>query len=190
MGGIILPFLGISIRDLLHFTVENREELRLISSVPILGEIPKSVQAGNVYIHEDDTDGFTEMFRLLRTNLMFVLNDPWKKVINVVSSIKGEGKTSITINLAHSLALLDKEGADDWTGYTQTKVRSDFGELTIKPGVTQYLSGHIARAELIRPSGIHPNLWVITSGPIPPNPNELLAKVALDEFDRFIQRAV
>jgi len=179
LGGFFLPFIGISIRDLMHFTIENREELKLISVVPILGEIPKSIQSGNVYIHENDTDGFTEMFRLLRTNLMFVLDEPWKKVINVVSSMNGEGKTSITINLAHSLALLDKKVLMIGLDIRKPKMDQVLG-MDNKHGVTQYLSGHINFDELIRPSGIDPNLWVINAGPVPPNPNELLAKPALD----------
>lgn len=181
LAGVFIPFLGISIRDFLHFTVENRDELKLISSVPILGEIPKSLQVGNVYIHENETDGFTEMFRLLRTNLMFVLNDPWKKVINVVSSINGEGKTSITINLAHSLALLDKKVLMIGLDIRKPKMDQILG-LDNETGVTQYLSGHIASSQILRLSGLHPNLWVILAGPVPPNPNELLAKPALDEL--------
>jgi len=181
LAGFFLPVIGISFRNLLHFTVENREELKLISSVPILGQIPKSLQAGNVYIHENDTDGFTEMFRLLRTNLMFVLNEPWKKVINIVSSVNGEGKTSITINLAHSLALLDKKVLMIGLDIRKPKMDQVLG-LDNETGVTQYLSGHLNRNKLIRPSGLNPNLWVITAGPVPPNPNELLAKPALDEL--------
>lgn len=181
LGGFFFPFIGISIRDFLHFTVENREELKLISYVPILGEIPKSLQSGNVYIHEDDTDGFTEMFRLLRTNLMFVLNEPWKKVINIVSSINGEGKTSITINLAHSLALLDKKVL--MIGLDLRKPRLDMVlGMQNETGISQYLSGNLDVSDLIRPSGIHDNLWVINAGPVPPNPNELLAKSALDDL--------
>jgi len=179
--GLFLPVFGISIRNMLHYTVENREELKLISMVPILGEIPKNNQSGYVIIHEHDTDGFTEMFRLLRTNLMFVLNEPQKKVINIVSSISGEGKTSITVNLAFSLALLDKKVLMLCLDIRKPKMNILLG-LDNETGVTQYLSGQMPRSKLIRPSGIHPNLWVITSGPVPPNPNELLAKPALDEL--------
>ncbi|MDP4276051.1 MAG: polysaccharide biosynthesis tyrosine autokinase, partial [Bacteroidota bacterium] len=181
LAGVLLPFTGVSIRNILHFTVENREELRKISSVPILGEIPKSSQPNSIIIQENATDGFTEMFRLLRTNLMFVLNEPWKKVINVVSTIKGEGKTSIAINLALSLALLDKKVLILGLDIRKPKMGKFIG-LDNMTGVTQYLSGQLPLTKLVRPSGIHPNLWAITSGPTPPNPNELLAKPALDEL--------
>jgi len=179
--GLFIPVLGISLRDLLHYTVENRDELKNMSSVPILGEIPKSLKSRDIIIHEEDTDGFTEMFRLLRTNLMFVLNEPWKKVINIVSSINGEGKTSIAINLAHSLALLDKKVLIIGLDIRKPKMGMLLG-IDNATGVTQYLSGHLPHTKLIHPSGIHPNLWVINAGPVPPNPNELLAKPALDEL--------
>ena len=179
--GLFLPVFGISIRDLFHNTVENRDELKQISSIPILGEIPKSVLTNNLFIRENSDDGFTEMYRLLRTNLMFVLDDPWKKVINIVSSIKGEGKTSIAINLALSLAFLDKKVLILCLDVRRPMIDKILG-IDNKIGITQYLSGQIDQTKLIRPSGIHPNLWVITSGPIPPNPNELLAKSALDDL--------
>jgi capsular exopolysaccharide synthesis family protein len=179
--GFILPALGIYIRDLLRYQVENKEELQKISEVPILGEVPKSEQPGNIVIHEHATDGFTEMFRLLRTNLMFVLNSPDKKVINVISSIGGEGKTFITINLAISLALLNKKVLMIGLDLRKPKM-GDYIGLDNKTGISLYLSGHLDRTKLIRPSGIRPNLSVITAGPIPPNPNELLTMPALDEL--------
>ena len=49
-------------------------------------------------------------------------------------------------------------------------------------GITLFLTGHLTKDQLIRPSGIHPNLFVITAGPVPPNPNELLAKPDLDKL--------
>ena len=179
--GLFLPVFGISVRDLFHNTVENREELKQISSIPILGEIPKSEASNNLFIRENSDDGFTEMYRLLRTNLMFVLNDPWKKVINVVSSIKGEGKTSVVINLALSLAFLGKKILIICLDVRRPMIDKILG-LDNKIGVTQYLSGQIDHTKILRPSGIHSNLWVITSGPIPPNPNELLARSALDDL--------
>jgi capsular exopolysaccharide synthesis family protein len=179
--GLCIPVGVIYLCELLRYQVENKEELQKISNVPILGEIPKSEQSGNVVIHEHATDGFTEMFRLLRTNLLFVLNTPDKKVINVVSSIGGEGKTFITINLGIILALLNKKVLMIGLDLRKPKI-GNYLNLENKTGMSLYLSGHADRASLIRPSGLHPNLFVITAGPIPPNPNELLAVPALDEL--------
>ena len=104
-----------------------------------------------------------------------------KQVINMVSSVSGEGKTFVTINLAMSLALLDKKVLVIGLDIRKPKL-ADYLQLNNDTGITMYLSGHLSKDKLVRPSGIHPNLSVITSGPIPPNPNELLAKPSLDKL--------
>jgi len=179
--GLILPIIGLYINELLRYHIENKEELEKISIVPVLGEIAKSEQTGNIIIRENSTNRFTEMFRLLRTNLLFVLGDPGQKVINVVSSIGGEGKSFICINLAMSLALLDKKILIIGLDVRKPKLGEYIG-MDNKTGITLFLSGNMDEKDLIRPSGIHPNLSVITAGPVPPNPAELMAKPALDKL--------
>ncbi len=179
--GIIIPVLGIKIKDLLRYQIENKEELEEISIVPVLGEIPKTKKGGNVIIQENSTDSFTELVRLIRTNLLFVLDSPEKKVINMVSSVSGEGKTFVTINLAMSLAMLDKKVLVIGLDIRKPKLAA-YLNVDNSTGITMYLSGHLGKDKLIKPSGIHPNLSVISSGPIPPNPNELLAKPSLDKL--------
>jgi capsular exopolysaccharide synthesis family protein len=179
--GLIIPIVIITIRNLLRYHIENKEELEKISIVPVLGEIAKSEQTGNIIIKENSTNRFTEMFRLLRTNLLFVLGDPGQKVINVVSSIGGEGKTFICINLAMSLALLDKKVLIIGLDVRKPKLGEYLG-LNCKTGISLYLTGNMEKKDLIRPSGIHPNLSVITAGPVPPNPSELMSKPALDSL--------
>jgi capsular exopolysaccharide synthesis family protein len=121
------------------------------------------------------------MVRLLRTNLLFVLDNPDKKVINIVSSISGEGKTVVSINMAMSLALLDKKVLLVGLDIRKPKL-DEYLKLDNKTGISLYLSGHMSQQELVQPSGIHPNLSVIMAGPEPPNPNELLTKPVLDKL--------
>ncbi len=177
--GLLIPMVGIKIRELLRYQIETKKELEELTVVPVLGEIPKNKEANNVIIRENSTDSFTELVRLLRTNLLFVLDSPEKKVINVVSSIGGEGKTLVSINLAISLALLDKKvlliGMD-----IRKPMLDNYLGMDNKTGITMFLSGHMKQHELIRPSGVHPDLYIITAGPKPPNPSELLAKPTLD----------
>ena len=112
---------------------------------------------------------------------MFVLNTPEKKVINVVSSISGEGKSFIAINLAMSLVLLHKKVLIVGLDMRKPKIDVNIG-LDNRIGMSLYLSGYLDQSKLIRPTGIHPNLFAITAGPIPPNPNELLTEPALDKL--------
>lgn len=177
--GLLIPVIGIKVRDLLRYQIENKEELEEISIVPVLGEIPRTDQSGKVLVKENNTDIFTEMVRLLRANLLFVMDNPDKKVINMLSSVSGEGKTFVTINLAISLALLDKKVLIIELDVRKPRLAEYIG-IENKSGITLFLSGQINQNELIKPTDIHPNLSIITAGTIPPNPNELLAKPALD----------
>ncbi len=179
--GLLIPVIGIKIRDLLRYQIDNKAELESISTVPILSEIPKTSNKDKILVSENNTDSFNEMMRLLRTNLMFVMDSPDKKVINMLSSVSGEGKTFVTINLAISLALLDKKVVIIELDVRRPRLAEYIG-VENKSGITLYLSGQISQNELIKPTGIHPNLSIITAGTIPPNPNELLAKPTLDEL--------
>jgi capsular exopolysaccharide synthesis family protein len=179
--GMFIPITGIKIRDLLRYQISSKEELEELSIVPFLGEVLKTENDGKAIIKENSTDSFTELVRLLRTNLLFVLGTSDKKVINIVSSVSGEGKTFVSINLAMSLALLDKKVLIIGLDMRKPKL-GGYLNIDDKTGLTLYLSGQLDKDQLIRPSGIHPNLSVVVSGPIPPNPNELLAKPALDKL--------
>lgn len=171
----------------MRYQIENKEELEAMSTVPVLGEIPKTDQTGNVLVKENSTDSFTEMVRLLRANLLFVMDSPDKKVINMLSSVSGEGKSFVTINLAISLALLEKKVLIIELDVRKPRL-ADYIGIENKSGITLYLSGQINQNELIKPTGIHPNLSIITAGTIPPNPNELLAKPALDQLIDDLRR--
>lgn len=185
--GVIFPVIVIRTKDLLRYQIVSKDELEKITSAPVLGEIPKVVQNEKeslnerTLITENGNDSFNEMIRLLRANLMFVINGNEKKVINVLSSISGEGKTFTSINLSMSLAFIDKKVLLIDLDIRKPKLAKELG-LDSKKGITLYLSGSMTKEELVMPSGLHPNLSVITAGAIPPNPNELLAKPLLDEL--------
>lgn len=181
MLGLGLPIVVIFIREQLRFYIENKTELEKLSKVPVLGEIPKSSELGNIVLHEHSTNTLAEMYRLLRTNLLFVLGTDHKKVLLVTSSVGGEGKTFMSINLGLSLAFLNKKVLVIGLDVRKPKLAEYLG-MDNKTGITLYLSGHMSKEKLIRPSGVHKNLDVLPAGPIPPNPNELLARQELDDL--------
>lgn len=178
---VILPLLGIKIRDLLRYQIDTREDLEDISSIPVLGEIPKSAQMHGLAVKEGSNDSFNEMIRLLRANVLFVTDGKENKVINMLSSISGEGKSFVLLNLGMSLALLDKKVLIVELDIRRPKLAKELNLDTDK-GITLFLSGHSDKNQLVIPSGVHPNLSIIPAGAIPPNPNELLAKPVLDEL--------
>lgn len=179
--GLLVPIIIIKIKELMRYKISHKQELKEISNVPILGEIPKTIETGKTLIKEDKMDAFTEMMRLLRTNLLFIVDSVDKKVINMVSSISGEGKTFLAINLATSLAILDKKVLIVELDIRKPKL-GFYLEVPNEGGMTMFLSGHEEADKLIKPSGIHTNLFIINAGPVAPNPNELLAKPKLDKL--------
>jgi capsular exopolysaccharide synthesis family protein len=181
MLGLGLPVAVIFIREQLRFYIENKSELEKLTKVPVLGEIPKSSELGTIVLHEHSTNTLAEMYRLLRTNLLFVLGTDHKKVLLVTSSVGGEGKTFMSINLGLSLAFLNKRVLVIGLDVRKPKLAEYLG-MDNKTGITLYLSGHMSKDKLIRPSGVHKNLDVLPAGPIPPNPNELLARQELDDL--------
>lgn len=179
--GLLIPIIIIRIKELMRYQIAHKGELTEMSNVPVLAEIPKTLETSRMLIKEEGSDSFSEMVRLLRANLLFVINSVDKKVINMVSSISGEGKTFVAVNLATSLALLDKKVLVIELDIRKPKFGLYF-DVPNEGGMTLFLSGHETSENLIKPSGIHPNLSMINAGPVAPNPSELLAKPALDEL--------
>lgn len=167
--GLGLPVMIIVLREYFKFYIENKAELEKLSQVPVLGEIPRSQETGNIVLHQHSTNTLAEMFRLLRSNLLFVLGKDHKKVILISSSVGGEGKTFMSINLGLSLAFLNKKVLIMGLDVRKPKLAEYLG-LDTKSGISLYLSGHSDRASLLKPSGVHPLLDVVAAGPIPPTP--------------------
>lgn len=185
--GMILPIVIIKLKDILNFKILSKEDFEKLTTIPLLGEVPKDSQMQVVSVKCNSNDSFNEMFRLVRANLLFVIDGKENKVINILSSISGEGKSFISINLAMSLALLDKRVLIIELDIRNPDVSRRLG-LNNNQGITLYLSGNLDKEDLIKPSGIHDNISIINSGAIPPNPNELLAKELLDDLIKELKQ--
>lgn len=116
-----------------------------------------------------------EAYKLLRTNLMFSLPSEQKcRIVGITSSVRGEGKSTTSINLAYTLA---ETGKKVLLMEMDMRLPTVAGRLHIakKPGLSNLLVGMNSGGEVIQRSGLKPNLYVMTAGDIPPNPSELLA---------------
>lgn len=180
--GLLIPAVVIYLMDLLHFRIKTRADVERVSKVGILGEIPSHKQDTNMLVAEGDTSQVNEAFRMLRTNLMLTLG-AGNKVVSCTSTVPGEGKTFVAMNLAASLALLNKRVLLMGMDLRLPRLKEYMNIKDKKDGLTNYLSGFVTDwHELVIDAGFDGNLNVIHSGHIPPNPAELLSRDKLDEL--------
>jgi capsular exopolysaccharide synthesis family protein len=171
--GMILPSVVIYIKDLLNQRVLTKQDVTAHTPVPILAEIGHTKDNEQVVVKKDNTAPVAEQFRAMRTNLQFILSGSQDKVILLTSTMSGEGKSFVAMNLAATLALSGKKVVLMELDLRKPRI-SDKLRLSNKQGFSTYVIGKTPLETLIQPSGFHENCWVITSGPIPPNPAELL----------------
>lgn len=180
--GLCLPPVILYMKRLLRTKFETREDVEKLTSVPVLGEVCTSRSQQPLVVHASGSSSAAELFRLIRTNLQFVLSGKDDKVILLTSTRSGEGKSFISINLAASLAMLGKKVLLVGMDIRAPKL-AEYLDLNSKWGLTQYLSSDkIPLSYVIIKNAIADNLDVITAGPVPPNPAELLASDAVDKL--------
>lgn len=181
--GAGLPFGLIYLIDLLKYKIENSEDIRKITDVPILAELPigdKPVNGGAIVVRENANGIMEEVFRSLRTNLMFLLQSD-QKVVMFSSTQPGEGKSFVAGNTAVSLALMGKKVIIMGMDIRKPGLNKVFHLSRRADGITSYLSDpeHVNLFDMVQQSDISPNLDIIPGGPIPPNPTELVSGPAL-----------
>jgi capsular exopolysaccharide synthesis family protein len=127
-----------------------------------------------------------EQFRIIRSNLQYVLNKKEKSTILFTSSFSGEGKSYVTTNMGAVLALAGKKVVILEFDIRKPKLLSGLG-LPKGPGITNYLIGKAELQDLIKPVPETENLFVLGCGPIPPNPAELLLDKKMDEMFAWLK---
>ena len=185
MFGFLIPLVYIYLSEMLNNKILSSKELKRLVNVPYLGSIGMKKEADVVVVREGKTTPIVEMFRIIRTNVQFMLSGTEKPVILITSSISGEGKSFTSINLAMSFALMKKKvvlvGLD-----IRSPMLGDYLHLSKERGITMYIADESYTVnDIIIPSNLHPYLDVIPAGPIPPNPAELIMNQRLD--DLFLQ---
>ena len=178
--GLLIPFLVIYLKELFNNKINSRADVEKVTKdIPIVGEVPRvGNQLDQLITSENDRSVLAESFRILLTNLQYLLiNTGDKKTgvkIFITSTVKGEGKTFAAFNLAVTLANSGKKvlimGADLRNPQLQ-RYETDARSLL---GVSDYLVGsELDPEKLVKQSKFHSNLFLLASGSIPPNPSEL-----------------
>ncbi len=183
--GVGIPVGIIYLIELTKFKIEGRADVEKLTSVPVVGDIPltdeKNDKNGSIAVFENKNNLMSETFRNIRTNLQFMLNND-QKVILVTSTVSGEGKSFVSSNLAISLSLLGKKVVIVGLDIRKPGLNKVFQLSNKERGITQYLSNpETDLMELVQPSDVNKNLFILPGGTVPPNPTELLARNGLDK---------
>lgn len=184
-AGFLLPLIFLIVWNSLDTKVHTKEHIMALMPVTaiVIAEVPM-ITDGDTVVHPNDFSTFAESFRILSSNLKYLLKAKKSRegdVVLVTSSIKGEGKTTVSINTALTLAGKSKViiiGADIRNPQLHRFVRGK------NIGLTDYLmSDKTVPDSYIVPSKVNENLDVLFSGQIAPNPNDLLD---MDKFTEMI----
>lgn len=187
LGGLI-PFGTIYMGGVLDNKIRNRKDITtIIPDASILAELPElSKKEADIVVQQNDLGILAESFRVLRTNLQFagiLSKGELGKSILITSSIKGEGKTFTSVNLAMTLAYAGNKVLLVGGDIRSPKLTKFFTEKGTEKGLVEYLIYEESILDdYILPSKLNENLSILHCGTIPPNPAELLMSKRLGDM--------
>lgn len=158
--------------------IYDKETVESLTAIPIIGVIrkfPEDVDENNkqALAIAKPKSIFAESVRSVRTNLSFLASEKANKVICITSEVAGEGKSFVAVNLSSTLSLIDKKVVLIAADLRRSRLHKTF-QVPNDVGLTNYLAHQAGIDEIIQNLENQPNLDFIVSGPVPPNPSELL----------------
>lgn len=171
--GVLLPVAIIFLLEYLNDKVKSKADIERVTNTPVLGEIGHADDMGALVVTANNRQLVAEQFRIVRSNLQYILPKVDKPVMLVTSSFSGEGKSFVSTNLGAVLAISGKRTVILEFDIRKPKILEGLG-LKERRGLTNYIVGSFAIHEIIYPVPNVDNLFVIPCGPVPPNPSEML----------------
>jgi capsular exopolysaccharide synthesis family protein len=182
--GLLFPALVLVALELFNNKVQSKDDLDKILNIPFIGGIGHSDLKENLVVNLRPKSSVAESFRSIRSNLNYFTSGEQKKTFLITSSISGEGKTFTSVNLATVFAMSGKRTLIIGADMRKPKIFSDFN-LSNHVGLSGYLSNINSFEEVIQATSVQ-NLDLISGGPVPPNPSELLLT---PRFEMLMQTA-
>jgi capsular exopolysaccharide synthesis family protein len=182
---ILLPSIFLILKLFFNDQIHGKEQLFKLTNVPLLGVIGHNNNKSGFPLLEYPKSSISESFRSLRINLQYLNSGSKAQVIGVTSSISGEGKTFCSLNLATAISLSGAKTILIGGDLRKPKLNKELN-MSLDIGLSSYLIGKSNIQDIIKPSGIE-NLDVVMSGPIPPNPIELLGSKKTAEFFEYLK---
>ena len=179
--GLLLPGLGLIVGDSLNTRITSRYLVEENTTLPVLGHIEHNTYNETLPVILHSSSPLAESFRALRTNIDFMIGkENMPPVIALTSSVSGEGKSFCSANLGAILAITGKKILVVGMDLRKPQTHREF-KVDNKAGLSNYLLGTASFHDIVIPAGVQ-NLSVVTSGPIPPNPAELLQSGKMTDF--------
>jgi tyrosine-protein kinase Etk/Wzc len=185
--GLIIPLLVAAIKEVLNNKVTSKNQLVQLTNTPIIAEIDQATMTENepFVIKEKDRSVIGEQMRVLRANLNFYGANKNPFFILITSVLSGEGKSFISANLGASFALMGKR-----TAILEFDMRKPVlsKRFNLKPqiGLSNVLIGEVEPKEIVIPILKGHPLFLLPTGPIPPNPSELLGGEHMNKLKSYL----
>lgn len=179
--GIAIPAALIFVLEYLNDKIKGRTDIEQITEAPVLGEIGHADKSTTLVVTTHNRKYLAEQFRLIRSNLQYILPNVQKPIIMVTSSFSGEGKSFVSTNLGSVLALSGKKTVILEFDIRKPKIMKGLG-LQERKGITNFIVGNVSLKDIIHSVPEVENLYVIPCGPVPPNPAEMLLHERVSEL--------
>ena len=179
--GLLIPALYLFLRNYFNVTISDRKDVEKLTNYPIIGQVAQISDKNPLVVINSPKSPVAESFRSIRTNIEFLTQGKSKSVILVTGDMQSIGKTFNSINIASIYAFYGKKTVLLGFDLRKPKLFQEFG-LNNNVGLSSFLSNKEGLDAIIQTAPMVPNLDLITSGPIPPNPAELIASEKCNEL--------
>ncbi|MFM2139581.1 MAG: hypothetical protein RJA57_1888 [Bacteroidota bacterium] len=187
VAGLALPALFIFLSELMNDKILTREDVSKITTAPILGEIGHSHHRDVLIMHARNRTMIAEQFRIIRSNMQYVVEKAERFTVMVTSTFSGEGKSFASTNIGAVMAISGRKTVILEFDIRKPKLLSGLS-MEKGPGITNFLIGRAELKDLARPVPDMENLYVIGCGPVPPNPGELLLTPRMDALFDWLRK--